>query len=192
MQIIQSNIANLPTKYGNFKIKAYKQNSQEHLALMSENFNPNETINLRIHSECLTGDVFGSIKCDCQKQLELAISYISKNGGMIIYHRQEGRNIGLLNKVNAYSLQDSGKDTIEANLALGFKEDEREYSIVEYILKDLGVKKINILTNNPSKIEFLEKIEKLEIVGRIPTIVEPNCYNKDYLRTKKEQMGHML
>src|SRR5574344_252069 len=189
MQIIKSNIASLPTKHGNFKIKAYKQNDQEHLVLMSEDFNSKDTINLRVHSECLTGDVFGSIKCDCQKQLELAIKYIAQNGGMIIYHRQEGRNIGLLNKVNAYSLQDSGKDTIEANLALGFKEDEREYSIVEYILKDLDIKKINILTNNPAKIEFLENIKDLKIAKRIPAIIEPNCYNKDYLRTKKEQMG---
>ena len=191
MNIIESNIANLPTKHGNFKIKAYKQNNQEHLVLMSEDFNSNNIVNLRIHSECLTGDVFGSIKCDCQKQLELAISYIAKNSGIVIYHRQEGRNIGLLNKVNAYSLQDIGKDTIEANLALGFKEDEREYSIVEYILRDLKIKKINILTNNPSKIKFLETLN-VEIVERIPTIVEPNCYNKDYLNTKKEQMGHML
>ena len=192
MQIFKSNIASLPTKHGNFKIKAYKQNDQEHLVLMSEDFNSKDTINLRVHSECLTGDVFGSIKCDCQKQLELAIKYIAQNGGMIIYHRQEGRNIGLLNKVNAYSLQDAGKDTIEANLALGFKEDEREYSIVEYILKDLNIKKINILTNNPAKIEFLENIKDLKIAKRIPAIIEPNCYNKDYLRTKKEQMGHML
>ena len=110
---------------------------------------------------------------------------------MIIYHRQEGRNIGLLNKVNAYSLQDSGKDTIEANLALGFKEDEREYSIVEYILKDLNIKKINVLTNNPAKLEFLESLD-VQIVERIPTIVEPNCYNKEYLKTKKEKMGHLL
>ncbi len=191
MNIIKSNLANLPTKHGNFKIKAYKQDNQEHLVLLSENFSNNDVVNLRIHSECLTGDVFGSIKCDCQKQLELAISYIAKNGGMIIYHRQEGRNIGLLNKVNAYSLQDSGKDTIEANLALGFKEDEREYSIVEYILKDLNIKKINILTNNPAKLEFLESLD-VQIVERIPTIVEPNCYNKEYLKTKKEKMGHLL
>lgn len=191
MNIIKSNLANLPTKHGNFKIKAYKQDNQEHLALLSENFSNNDVVNLRIHSECLTGDVFGSIKCDCQKQLELAISYIAQHGGMIIYHRQEGRNIGLLNKVNAYSLQDSGKDTIEANLALGFKEDEREYSIVEYILKDLNIKKINILTNNPAKLEFLESLD-VQIVERIPTIVEPNCYNKEYLKTKKEKMGHLL
>lgn len=191
MNIIESNVANLPTKYGNFKIKAYKQDKQEHLAIFSEDFNSTGVVNLRIHSECLTGDVFGSIKCDCQKQLELAINYIATNGGLIIYHRQEGRNIGLLNKVNAYSLQDSGKDTIEANLALGFKEDEREYSIVEYILKDLGIKKINILTNNPAKIEYLESLD-IKIEQRVPTIVEPNCHNQDYLNTKKEQMGHML
>ncbi|QEZ89101.1 GTP cyclohydrolase II [Aliarcobacter cibarius] len=191
MNIIESNIANLPTKHGKFKIKAYKQGYQEHLAIMSENFENLDVINLRIHSECLTGDVFGSIKCDCQKQLELAIEYIAKNGGLIIYHRQEGRNIGLLNKVNAYSLQDAGKNTVEANLALGFREDEREYSIVEYIIKDLGIKKINVLTNNPAKMKFLEGLD-VEIVERIPTIVEPNCYNKNYLNTKKEQLGHML
>ena len=191
MNIIESNIANLPTKHGKFKIKAYKQGYQEHLAIMSENFENLDVINLRIHSECLTGDVFGSIKCDCQKQLELAIEYIAKNGGLIIYHRQEGRNIGLLNKVNAFSLQDAGKNTVEANLALGFREDEREYSIVEYIIKDLGIKKINVLTNNPAKMKFLEGLD-VEIVERIPTIVEPNCYNKNYLNTKKEQLGHML
>jgi len=191
MKIIESNIANLPTKHGNFKIKAYKQNNQEHLVLMSEDFEKLDIVNLRIHSECLTGDVFGSLKCDCQKQLELAISYIAKNSGMIIYHRQEGRNIGLVNKVNAYHLQDMGKDTVEANLALGFKEDEREYSIVEYILKDLGIKKINILTNNPAKISFLEDLD-VEIVERIPTIIEPSCYNKEYLNVKKEKMGHLL
>jgi GTP cyclohydrolase II len=191
MKITQSNVAILPTKYGTFKIKAYKQNHQEHLAIMSEDFEKLDIVNLRVHSECLTGDVFGSLKCDCQKQLELALKYISKNSGLIIYHRQEGRNIGLLNKVNAYSLQDQGKDTIEANLSLGFKEDEREYSIVEFILKDLNIKKINLLTNNPKKIEYIESLG-VQIVKRIPTIVEPNCFNENYLLTKKEKMGHLL
>lgn len=186
-----SNEANLPTKYGKFKIKAYKDGPQEHLAIMSLDFFELESPLVRIHSECLTGDTLGSLKCDCNNQLHLSLELIAKHGGLVIYHRQEGRNIGLLNKINAYSLQDKGFNTIEANLQLGFKEDEREYSAVEFILKDLDVKKVRIITNNPQKIDFLE-LSGMEIIERIPAITPANCHNSEYLKTKKNQMGHFL
>lgn len=191
MNIIQSNIAKLPTKYGKFKIKAYKDGNQEHLAIMSENFETLDSPYVRIHSECLTGDALGSLKCDCQNQLDLSLKFIAEHGGLVIYHRQEGRNIGLVNKVNAYALQDQGRNTIEANLELGFKEDERDYSIVGYIFNDLGVKKLKLITNNPKKIEYVESLG-IEIIERIPAITKSNKYNEGYLSTKKEQMGHML
>ena len=191
MNIIQSNIANLPTKHGNFKIKAYTQDNQEHLAIMSEDFENIQIPYVRVHSECLTGDALGSLKCDCQNQLNLSLDFIGKNGGLVIYHRQEGRNIGLLNKVNAYCLQDKGRNTIEANLELGFKEDERNYKIVKHIFNDLNIKKIKLITNNPHKIEYIKSIG-VEIVERIPAVTEVNEHNIDYLNTKKDQMGHML
>ena len=191
MNIIQSNIANLPTKYGKFKIKAYKDANQEHLAIMSENFETLDAPYVRIHSECLTGDTLGSLKCDCQNQLDLSLKFIAEHGGLVIYHRQEGRNIGLLNKVNAYALQDQGRNTIQANLELGFGEDDRDYSIVGHIFNDLGVKKLKLITNNPKKIDYVESLG-IEIVERIPAITKSNKYNEAYLWTKKEQMGHML
>lgn len=191
MNIIQSNIANLPTKYGKFKIKAYKDGNQEHLAIMTQDFENIDAPYVRIHSECLTGDTLGSLKCDCQNQLDLSLKFIAHEGGLVIYHRQEGRNIGLVNKVNAYALQDLGRNTIQANLELGFKEDERDYFIVGYILEDLGVKKLKLITNNPKKIEYVESLG-VEIVERIPAITKSNKYNEGYLLTKKEQMGHIL
>ena len=191
MNIIQSNIANLPTKYGKFKIKAYKDANQEHLAIMSENFETLDAPYVRIHSECLTGDTLGSLKCDCQNQLDLSLKFIAEHGGLVIYHRQEGRNIGLLNKVNAYALQDQGRNTIQANLELGFGEDDRDYSIVGYIFNDLGVKKLKLITNNPKKIQYVESLG-VDIVERIPAITKSNKYNEAYLFTKKEHMGHML
>ncbi len=175
--IIQSDIASLPTKYANFKVKAYKDGCQEHLAIMSEDFDSMQEPYVRIHSECLTGDTIGSLKCDCSNQLELALKLISKEGGLIIYHRQEGRNIGLVNKINAYKLQDEGYDTIEANLKLGFKEDERDYSAVAFIIKDLNLKKLKLITNNPSKIDFVENLG-IKITQRIPAITSINKYNK--------------
>ena len=191
MNIIQSNIANLPTKYGKFKIKAYKDGNQEHLAIMSQDFETLDAPYVRIHSECLTGDTLGSLKCDCQNQLDLSLKFIALEGGLVIYHRQEGRNIGLVNKVNAYALQDQGRNTIQANLELGFGEDDRDYSIVGHIFKDLGVKKLKLITNNPKKIEYVESLG-VEIVERIPAITKSNKYNEGYLLTKKEQMGHIL
>ena len=191
MNIIQSNIANLPTKYGKFKIKAYKDGNQEHLAIMSQDFENIDSPYVRIHSECLTGDTLGSLKCDCQNQLDLSLKFIAQQGGLVIYHRQEGRNIGLVNKVNAYALQDLGRNTIQANLELGFKEDERDYSIVGHILEDLGLKKLKLITNNPKKMQYVESLG-VEIIERIPAITKSNQYNEAYLLTKKEKMGHIL
>ncbi|PHO08914.1 GTP cyclohydrolase II [Malaciobacter canalis] len=191
MNIQQSNIANLPTKYGKFRIKAYKDNDQEHLAIMSLDFEQIEAPYVRIHSECLTGDTLGSLKCDCQNQLELALKFISKEGGLIIYHRQEGRNIGLLNKVNAYALQDQGRNTIEANLELGFKEDERDYKVIKYIFDDLKINKLKLITNNPKKIDYVKSLN-IELIERIPSITKVNKYNEYYLNTKKDKMGHLL
>ena len=191
MNIIQSNIANLPTKYGKFKIKAYKDAHQEHLAIMSQDFETLDAPYVRIHSECLTGDTLGSLKCDCQNQLDLSLKFIAQQGGLVIYHRQEGRNIGLVNKVNAYALQDQGRNTIQANLELGFGEDDRDYSIVGHIFNDLGVKKLKLITNNPKKIQYVESLG-IEIIERIPAITKSNKYNEAYLSTKKEKMGHML
>ncbi len=191
MNIEKSNIANLPTKYGKFRIRAYKQNNQEHLAIMSENFNEIKIPYVRIHSECLTGDTLGSLKCDCQNQLDLSLKFIAQEGGLVIYHRQEGRNIGLLNKINAYALQDQGRNTIEANLELGFGEDDRDYSVVEEIFKDLNLKNIKLITNNPKKIDYVKSIG-VNIVERIPAITKLNKFNEHYVNTKKEKMGHLF
>lgn len=187
MKIEISNVANLPSRFGKFKIKAFKEDIKEHMAIYKEPLG--EIVNVRIHSECLTGDAMGSLKCDCRDQLEASLNFIEKNGGMVIYLRQEGRNIGLLNKINAYALQDKGLDTIEANHQLGFKADERTYEIVDFILKHFDIKKINLLTNNPLKLMSLSSVE---VIARIPIIIKPNEFNKDYLKVKKEQMGHIL
>ncbi len=179
--------ANLPTRFGTFKIIAFKEDEKEHLAIFKE---PLSDIPLvRVHSECLTGDAIGSLKCDCRDQLEYSLKTIEKENGMVIYLRQEGRNIGLLNKVNAYALQDEGLDTVEANHQLGFGDDERSYEIVEFILKYFNIKKIKFLTNNPKKIESLKEIE---IVSIVPIIMKSNEFNINYLKTKKEKMGHLL
>jgi len=182
-----SKIAILPTQYGTFKIQAFKENEKEHLAIFTDELP--ETPIVRVHSECLTGDALGSVKCDCGEQLHAALELIAKEGGMLIYHRQEGRNIGLLNKVNAYALQDQGYDTVAANHQLGFSADERTYEIVEFILHHFGIKKLKLLTNNPKKMESLGDIE---IVERLPIQITPNPHNVKYLKTKKEQMGHLL
>ena len=183
-----SQIATLPTKYGTFKIQAFKDAAgKEHLAIFTDELP--ETPIVRVHSECLTGDALGSVKCDCGEQLHAALELIAKEGGMLIYHRQEGRNIGLLNKVNAYALQDQGYDTVSANHQLGFSADERTYEIVEFILEHFGIKKLKLLTNNPKKIESLGDIE---IVERLPIQITPNPHNEGYLKVKKEQMGHLL
>ncbi|MBD3792211.1 MAG: GTP cyclohydrolase II [Campylobacterales bacterium] len=190
-EIEESGIANLPTRYGRFKIKAYKDGNQEHLAIMSQDFETIDAPIVRIHSECLTGDALGSLKCDCNNQLNLALELIAKEGGLVIYHRQEGRNIGLVNKVNAYALQDEGYNTVEANLKLGFKADERDYGAVGYILNDLNVEQMRLVTNNPRKITYVESLG-IEIIQRIPAITEVQVYNERYLNVKKNELGHLL
>jgi GTP cyclohydrolase II len=187
MKISFSNEANLPSRFGDFKIKAFKEHHKEHLVIYKENMPEIPTV--RIHSECLTGDAIGSLKCDCRDQLEYALSYIEKDAGMVIYLRQEGRNIGLLNKINAYALQDKGLNTIEANHQLGFSADERTYEIVTTILEHFHIKKIKLLTNNPHKLTSLKNIE---IVERIPIVMESNKYNEDYLNVKRDDMGHLI
>ena len=183
-----SQIATLPTKYGMFNIQAFKDEmNKEHLAIFTDELSDEPIV--RVHSECLTGDALGSVKCDCGEQLHFAQELIAKEGGMIIYHRQEGRNIGLLNKVNAYALQDKGFDTVEANHQLGFKADERTYEVVEFILKYLGIKKLRLLTNNPRKLESLGNIH---IIERLPIKIDSNPHNEGYLQVKKDQMGHLL
>ncbi|MDO5045467.1 GTP cyclohydrolase II [Campylobacter sp.] len=187
MNIELSEVANLPSRFGMFQIQSFKEGDKEHLAIFKTPFK--EIVDVRIHSECLTGDAIGSLKCDCRDQLEASLKYIEEHGGMVIYLRQEGRNIGLLNKVNAYHLQDLGFDTIEANHQLGFKADERTYEVVDFILKHFGISKINLLTNNPEKLQGLQSVK---VVQRLPIVIHANKYNKDYLKVKKEQMGHML
>ncbi|AXX88430.1 GTP cyclohydrolase II [Malaciobacter marinus] len=187
MNIKISNIAKLPSKYGDFKIQSFKDKDKEHLVIFKEPILDNTL--LRIHSECLTGDALGSLKCDCQAQLHHALQLISKENGMVIYLRQEGRGIGLFNKVNAYELQDRGFNTIEANHQLGFETDLRDYKIVEYILNYYKIKKINLITNNPNKINSLKNFE---ILQRIPSITPTNKHNQNYLEIKKESLGHFL
>ncbi len=179
--------ADLPSIFGKFKIQTFKEDIKEHLVIFSEQIDENPIV--RIHSECLTGDALGSLKCDCREQLEHSLKTINKKGGIVIYLRQEGRNIGLYNKVNAYALQDKGFDTIEANEKLGFKKDERTYEMVDFILKYLKIKKIQLLTNNPKKVESLKEIE---VIKRCPIVMNSNEYNEQYLKTKKELMGHLF
>lgn len=162
-----------------------------HLALVGEKTDFTKPVLVRIHSECMTGDVFGSLRCDCGEQLEKAMTIIGKEGGIVIYLRQEGRGIGLINKMKAYNLQDQGMNTAEANIHLGFEIDERDYGIAVTILKDLNVRSVLLMTNNPEKIESL-KDSAIEVVGRIPLEIKPHQENLDYLQTKQNLMGHLF
>lgn len=188
-------VVDMPTRYGKFKLFTYESilnPSEHHVALVKGEISPSEPVLVRVHSECLTGDVFGSLRCDCGEQLATAMQMVEKEGrGVVLYMRQEGRGIGLVNKLLAYSLQEQGKDTVEANEILGFKPDLRDYGIGAQILKDLGVQKIRLLTNNPKKIVGLEGYS-LEITERVPIEICPNENNQRYLQTKRKKLGHFL
>ena len=187
-------VASMPTAYGDFDIIGYStaMDGREHIALVKGNLDEVDNVLVRMHSECLTGDVFGSKRCDCGEQLQAALRQIDEEGaGAIVYLRQEGRGIGLGNKLKAYHLQDGGLDTVEANEELGFKPDLRDYGIGAQILLDLGIQSMRLLTNNPRKVVGLDGYD-LEITGREPLLVEPGEYNRDYLATKKAKLGHIL
>lgn len=184
----------LPTAYGHFRDITFRQlsNGLEHVALIKGSWEPEEPVLVRVHSSCVTGDIFGSQRCDCGEQLHRSMQMIDREGkGVVLYMNQEGRGIGLFNKMKAYKLQEEGDDTVEANLHLGFQPDEREYGVGAEILRQLGVRKIRLLTNNPVKRVGLEAYG-LEIVENVPIEIRPNKYNERYLRTKKERMGHTL
>lgn len=185
--------AKLPTKYGEFNIYGFQNKITEevHIALTKGEFKENEEVLCRVHSKCLTGDVFSSLKCDCGEQLEIALKTVSKEGkGIILYMEQEGRGIGIINKIKAYKLQEEGLDTVEANVKLGFEPDLRDYKDAAEMLKILGVNKIKVLTNNPKKLEGLTKYG-IEITERLKIEVSPNDIDKDYLLTKQNKMGHL-
>ena len=186
--------SDMPTKYGHFKMIGYINtlNGEHHVALVKGEIDKNKPTLVRVHSECLTGDAFGSLRCDCGEQLQSAMKKIDEEGsGIILYMRQEGRGIGLINKIRAYNLQDQGMDTVEANIALGFPEDMRDYGIGAQILYDLGVRKLKLMTNNPKKLGGLEGYG-LEIIDRVEIQMNHNEKNEYYLRTKKDKMGHLL
>lgn len=184
----------LPTRYGTFRIVIYRSTADklEHAALINGDLLTTEPVLVRLHSECLTGDVFGSLKCDCGAQLEASLEKIGHSpSGLVLYLNQEGRNIGLTNKIKAYALQEQGLDTVEANTALGFAPDLRRYDVAAAILADLGVTKIALLTNNPDKIEQLQSYG-INIVEQVPLEIPAQAINRDYLKVKKQKMRHLL
>ena len=193
MQQIAS--ADFPTRWGKFRISGFRGDfngrTEEAVALVMGDVRSSPPL-VRVHSQCLTGDVFGSLRCDCRQQLELALSMIAaEGGGVLIYEQQEGRGIGLMAKLQAYELQDSGLDTVEANERLGFKADQREFGMPAQILKSLGISEVRLLSNNPDKVAALERVG-IKVVERVPCEVAPSIHAEDYLRTKKEKLGHLF
>ena len=192
--VIKGVEVNLPTRYGNFRLIPFiqKSNGVEHIALLKGTWTKDDAVMVRVHSSCITGDIFGSYRCDCGSQLHKAMEMIEKEGrGLLLYMNQEGRGIGFANKIKAYKLQEQGRDTVEANLELGFRVDERDYGVGANILRELGLGKLRLITNNPVKRAGLEGYG-LKIVENIPIEIEPNEYNKFYLETKKNKLGHFL
>jgi GTP cyclohydrolase II len=187
-------IAELPSRFGDFHIVAFSNNHdfKEHVAIIKGEVIGAEEVPVRLHSECLTGDVIGSLRCDCRDQLEAALRKIGRmEKGMVLYLRQEGRGIGLINKIRAYSLQDNGLDTVQANLALGFRDDERDYAVAAHMLQSLKIQSVRLMTNNPKKIEQLTQ-RGVKVSGRIPHVIPPNEHNIFYLKTKATKSGHMI
>ena len=186
--------ANVPTEYGNFRMIAFSESEKDwmpQMALIAENTDFSKPVNVRFHSECITGEVFHSRKCECGQQLEAAMKYTQENGGIIVYLRQEGRNIGIINKLKAYALQEKGLDTVQANLELGLPADDRNFESAIKILELLDIKEINLLTNNPEKIKIVEKSE-IKFNKRIPLQIKSNESSFAYLETKKSYFGHLL
>ena len=187
-------VAELPSRFGRFRIVAFWNNrdGKEHVAMVHGDVMGAEDVPTRLHSECLTGDVMGSLRCDCRDQLEFALRRLaSMPRGVVLYLRQEGRGIGLINKIRAYSLQDRGMDTVEANIALGFRDDERDYSIAAHMLASLNIGSVRLMTNNPNKIRQLEQ-HGIRVAGRIPHVMPPNEHNLFYLKTKASRSGHFI
>ncbi len=184
----------IPTQWGLFNVHAYAETEHEtmpHLALVHEDFDPTDTVYLRIHSECMTGDLFSSKRCDCGEQLDSAMKLAAQKGGVILYLRQEGRGIGLIPKLKAYNIQDTGVNTADANTHLGFEVDARRYHDAIEMMEDLGIRSIHLMTNNPLKVEALDN-SPIEVMSRVPLVIAPQKENEGYLKTKKDVMGHML
>lgn len=193
-RLVQQAEAMIPTPWGNFNMVAFAEKESDwmpHLALVHESMDPSKPVLVRIHSECITGDLFGSKRCDCGEQLAEALFLAAEHGGMVLYLRQEGRGIGIINKLKAYNLQDKGLNTIDANLHLGLEIDARQYDIAIDMLKAIGIRQINLLTNNPEKIEAFENAE-VEVLSRVPLIIKPQKENFEYLKTKQDEMGHLF
>lgn len=187
-------VAELPSRFGRFRIVAFWNNrdGKEHIAMVHGDVVGQAAVPVRLHSECLTGDVMGSLRCDCRDQLEQGLLAIQRHErGVLLYLRQEGRGIGLVNKVRAYALQEQGLDTVEANLALGFRDDERDYAVAAHMLHSLDVRSVRLITNNPEKIRQLAE-HRIPVVDRIPHVIPPNEYNRFYLQTKAQRSGHLM